>query len=795
MNSYTTVIPVHNGEATIYEALLSLKNQTFPPKAILIFNNKSSDNTLREVQKFKKVSQIPIKIENSEKLLQPHESFAGSIRNIEGRFLWLAADDMLFPWSVEKILNAKCSLNCDHSLIGSTVFINSKAEIMQGKTFSKQLSGQAFLRDPADNPIFYGMHDAAIARNFFPRKTFPAWDWHFSFFCVRNGAHIYSPNPTHFREYTSIESHRSQVLTQKTFRKYFPYIDLSLSIKNSLSVKENLQTIHSLIVLNLKGFLLFGKFSTVFEEKNVYGNLVRLRSQISRPLNRFRENSLLRNVFRILPKWSQNLIRKTASSKVTHIQGPKNSFFRLIDENGSRYRANLLSIHNPIQDVFCVLGAEITTAQVIEMIRYFHSFADEKSTLTIDSRLAKVNLSFIITVATGLKRLYPNGKILFKPLGSREIPLNDIDDFYAKILKADLDRDIDSTFFANKFKKIVKNGEVNFFLSEVPQPNRDAGSIDVFYIFSILKRFGVKINVYLPHLVSQNPIARATLEQYSNLELVENFTGSEAINFVYGPYAYQQFATYSLENDFVYIMVDAVFRRAEQSKGDLSLSDKYILSSEMEALQNCRYAFSISEKDRDAVLEKFPSTNTLLFPIMRFPRTINELSSAPLYNLLFIGSLGHTPNRIAADWIAQELAPKLLIVNPKIQLVLAGQGTDKYNRTRANLRGLGLVADLNGLYAESFASIAPMAVAAGVNGKVIESLCYQKPAIISEAVSVNLPQGFLQNCEIAKNIEDYVNIADKIFRESKRHQSSNYNMKAVDGTSNIITLFDLLTEC
>lgn len=794
MNTYTAVIPVHNGEATIYEAMLSLENQTLPPNKILIFNNKSSDNTLREVQKFKKISQIPVKVENSEKLLQPYESFEGSIRNIEGRFLWLAADDMLFPWSVEKMFNAMCNLNCDHSLIGSTVFINDKAEIIQGKTYSKQLNGKAFLRDPADNPVFYGIHNAEIVRNFFPKKNFPAWDWHFSFFCVRNGAHIYSPNPTHFREYTPIESHRSQVLTQKTLKKYFPYIDLSFSIKNSLSMKENWQIFHSLIVLNLKGFLLFGKFSTIFEEKNVYGNLVRLRSKLFSPLHSLRENSLLRNLYRILPKWSQNLIRKKSSSKVTQIPGPTNTFIRLIDESGSRYRSNLLSIHNPIQDVLCVLGAKTTTAQVIEMIRYFYRFADQKSTLTIDSRLATVNLSFINTVATGLKRLYPNGKILFKSLGSKHIPLNDIDDFYAKILKADLDRDIDSTFKSNRFKKFVKSGEVNFFLPEVPQPNRDAGSIDILYILSILKRFGIKINAFLPHLVSQNSIALATLELYCNLEVVEKFSGNGSFNFVYGPYAYQQFATYSLENDFIYIMVDAVFRRAEQSKGGLSYSDKYILNFETEALQNCRYALSISEKDCEAVLEKFPSTNTLLFPIMRFARTINEQSGANSYNLLFIGSLGHTPNRIAADWILQELAPKLQIVNPKIQLVLAGQGTDKYNRIRPNLRGLGLVADLNGLYAESFATIAPMAVAAGVNGKVIESLCYQKPAIISEAVSVNLPSTFLQNCEIAKTTDDYVTIADRIFSESKRHQSSRYNMKAVDGTSNIITLFHLLTK-
>jgi glycosyltransferase involved in cell wall biosynthesis len=794
MSLYTAVIPVHNGAATILDALSSLALQTIPPDKILIFNNCSNDSTLEEIQKFKRNSEIPIEVQHSDRLLPPHESFASSIKNVEGRFIWLAADDILFPWSVEKLLAARCSLSCNHSLSGSSLFLNDKGKITRGKSFERHITPQSFLRDPADNAIFYGMHVSQNVRGHFPKVSFHAWDWYFSFFCIKSGTHISTPFPIHLREYTPIASHRSSASSQAKLAKYFPYIGLSKSILMSLSLREKLQTMSTLVILNVKGFLVFGKFSRKFEEANTYERLRRLRKSLRRPMHFARENSIIRRIYGFLPEPAQTLVRRVGTKKENEFVIPQRELSKLFDEVNLDNRSRLLSIHNPISDLYCIPTKKVPTSHVLEMIKYFLCYADKQSKLVIDTRFTAVNLDFLKTILVGFQRLLPNGRIIFGPIRKRVESIQDIEEFYSQIWAADFNRDLDKSFSKVTLKKKLERLRVNIFFAEIPQPNRDAGSIDAFYVLNILKRLGVKTNVYLPHLVTDNPIALATLREFANTDLVANFDDVTGINIVYGPYAYQNFASLVVQSSFIYIMVDAVFRRADQNKGTLSLSDRYVLDFETEALQNCRYALAISEKDRDAVINKFPNTNTLLFPIIRFPRNLSYKEVMLPQNLLFIGSLVHTPNRIAAEWIVKELAPKLLMVNPKIQLVLAGKGSEEFNRVYSNVRGLGLVADLNSLYAESFATIAPMEVAAGVNGKVIESLCFQRPAIISEAVSFNLPRGLLKYCEIAVDADDYAYIADEIYKGSKDFEKTSWNMEEVNGKSNIETLKKLLEE-
>lgn len=794
MSSYTGVIPVHNGARTILDALWSFANQTIPPDKVLIFNNSSNDSTLQEIQKFKKVSQIPVEVEHSESLLPPNESFARSIKNVEGRFIWLAADDMLFPWAAERLLAARCSTFCNHSLSGFSLFLNDKVEIIRGKSFATPITPKSFLRDPADNSIFYGMHVSSIAREHFPKDSFHAWDWFFSFFCVKAGTHLVTPLPINLREYTPIATHRSSASTQGKLAKYFPYIGLSKSILMSLSLREKLQTTSTFLVLNIKGFLVFGKFSRKFEEANAYERLRRLKRLLSRPIHFARENLVIRKVYSLLPKPTQTVVRRVGGKRENQFVVPPSNINILFEEVNIDYRSTLLSINNPISSLYCTPTRKMPTAHIVEMIKYFLRYAEKESKLVIDTRFASVNLDFLRTLLVGFQRLLPNGQVTFKPIRRKVKSIQDIEGFYSQIWAADFDKDLDISFSKVTLRKKLKNSQVNIFLAEIPQPNRDAGSIDAFYILNILKRLGVKINVYLPHFVTDNPIALATLREFAQTDLIENCNDITGFNIVYGPYAYQNFAPYVPQSNFIYIMVDAVFRRADQNKGNLSLSDRNILAFETEALQNCRYALAISEKDRDAVIKQFPSTTTLHFPIIRFPRSPSNRKVSIPRNLLFIGSLVHTPNRIAAEWIVKELAPKLFLVNPEIQLVLAGKGSEEFNRVYSNVRGLGLVADLNSLYAESFATIAPMEVAAGVNGKVIESLCFQRPSIISTAVSVNLPLGLLRYCEIAVNVDDYANIADRMYKVSAEHKKSSFKMEEVNGKSNVETLKKLLCE-
>lgn len=794
MNSYTAVIPVHNGERTILEALTSLAKQTIEPKEIVIFDNNSTDRTLIEVEKFKKISKIPLRVERSDILLPPHKSFSRSIENVQGRFCWLAADDMLFPWSAEKVLSARCSKDCQHSLGGSTLFLNNEAELIYGKVYDRGLNYVKFLRDPADNSLFYGMHVASIVREYFPENSYPAWDWAFSFQCVRNGIHFYGPLPTLFREYTPMSSHRTNVLNQKSIKKYLPYISLTKSLLALTNMKEKTGIIIALAILNIKGYLLFGKHAPLFEKREIYSKLIRIKGSIRFPFAWAKKNSALRAIYSVFPRSIKNMVRKSESHSRNRIYTPTTDMTRLVEENGAKYRGRLLSLNNGITNLSFILGPKFTTAETCELIRCYLIFAKKQSKLVLDLRNAHLNLDYINTVVIGLKRIYPNGLIEFASVKNKEGFCSNIENFYGKVWANDFYQDIDSTFHKNRIGKFGKKIRVDFFLSEVPVPNRDAGSIDIIYILTLLKRMGVKVKVYLPHLYGGNQIALNLLNEVAEVDEIGNFKTGEGFIFVYGPYAYQIFERFSLENKYNYIMVDAVFRRAEQSERDLSQADKHIIYFENSALQNCKYALCISESDQEAVAEKFPTVKTIHFPIIRFPRARAMKKVGSQVKLLFIGSLNHTPNKVAADWLVEKLAPRLRSVNSKIELVLVGLGSEAYDQYGSNVRGLGMVTNLNELYAASFATIAPMNVAAGINGKVIESLSFGLPAIISEAVSKNLPAEILGNCVIARDLDEYAFIANEMFNNSETYAKGKYQLENLNGSSNIKTISKLLRE-
>ena len=583
-------------------------------------------------------------------------------------------------------------------------------------------------------------------------------------------------------------------MTQKSIQKYLPYIALTKSILKIVNLGEKTQILFPLIILNIKGYFIFGKHAPMFESFNLSDKIVRLKKTFSRYVDHLKSMTTARVIFYALPKSIQKFIRNGKITRARSIHSAVADKSRLVDEVNANYRAKMLSINNPIASFRCTPSANFSTAQIVEIVRYYLKFAGNNSTLTIDLQNLQVNQAFIEAIAIGLSRTFPNGRVIFAPVKNRGDILETIEDFYSKIWERDFAEDLKILLSRHEFRTYKKSKKVNLFLAEVPLPNRDAGSIDVIYILTILKHMGLKVTVYVPHFNSSNMLALALLRKLSNVVLLNEFRNEKALNFVYGPYAYQGFERYSFEGNFIYIMVDAVFRRASQGKKQLSHADKNILFYETDALQNCRYALSISEADQAAVLKKFPSTKTMLFPIMRFPHSVSKKEDSTRTKLLFIGSMNHGPNKVAAELIVKDLAPKLLSTNKSIQIVLAGVGTELYDRFDKNVLGIGQVSDLNGLYAECFATIAPMDVAAGVNGKVIESLCFGIPAIISEAVYMNVPSGLVDYCEIAKNTDEYVLIAENLFNESQEYNQRQFQLNEVNGTSNMKVIKKLLRE-
>ena len=225
---------------------------------------------------------------------------------------------------------------------------------------------------------------------------------------------------------------------------------------------------------------------------------------------------------------------------------------------------------------------------------------------------------------------------------------------------------------------------------------------------------------------------------------------------VYGPYAFKMYCAINLHQDYIYIMIDAVLRRFEQDPGGMNSADTEILAFERDAVIGSRVNFSISNKDLILCREKFPNSRFELFPIIRTFEKNNFKNSKTRNRILFIGSLTHTPNRNALEFILKEIAPIIENLCPNLIFSIVGKGTEECNVYSNNVVLLGMIDSLEDIYSESLVSLAPMSVAAGLNGKVIESIGFGVISLVSKEVSFNLSKSMKKCTIICDSVDDYV---------------------------------------
>jgi glycosyltransferase involved in cell wall biosynthesis len=114
----------------------------------------------------------------------------------------------------------------------------------------------------------------------------------------------------------------------------------------------------------------------------------------------------------------------------------------------------------------------------------------------------------------------------------------------------------------------------------------------------------------------------------------------------------------------------------------------------------------------------------------------------------FVGGMGHYPNRVAIEWLARELAPRLLAAgsNAKITIVGATEADIPEAHRHTNLEPLGPSdgETVSRLFLTSDLSICPVENDYGVKFKALEALAFGTPLLASRQTMVGLPhlQGF-----------------------------------------------------
>jgi hypothetical protein len=151
---------------------------------------------------------------------------------------------------------------------------------------------------------------------------------------------------------------------------------------------------------------------------------------------------------------------------------------------------------------------------------------------------------------------------------------------------------------------------------------------------------------------------------------------------------------------------------------------------ERRVVSRMRTAFVCSEIDR-----KYLRRTMLLHNVEVMPNAVQRIVEGPLStepNVMFIGAYSYAPNVIAAEYLIREIWPRLRLLKPEAQLLIAGSRPEAIATFEApppGVRFLGFVEDLDALYRQVRVMCCPIQAGGGTRIKILEAAGYGIPVV------------------------------------------------------------------
>jgi GT2 family glycosyltransferase/glycosyltransferase involved in cell wall biosynthesis len=133
--------------------------------------------------------------------------------------------------------------------------------------------------------------------------------------------------------------------------------------------------------------------------------------------------------------------------------------------------------------------------------------------------------------------------------------------------------------------------------------------------------------------------------------------------------------------------------------------------------------------------------------------------------IAFLGGFNHTPNGEAVEYLADSIMPLLAKQRPDITLFVYGSNMpESYKELEEdNIKMVGFAETLDGVYHDHRVFVAPLLSGAGIKGKVLESMAYNLPTVLTEvaAEGTGLTHGI--STLIAQEPEEWVDAIIKLY--------------------------------
>ncbi|MFB1492179.1 glycosyltransferase [Thiocapsa sp. C3-3m] len=304
-----------------------------------------------------------------------------------------------------------------------------------------------------------------------------------------------------------------------------------------------------------------------------------------------------------------------------------------------------------------------------------------------------------------------------------------------------------------------------------PTPDRDSGSIDLLNYLRVLESLDYRVTflpadllyagpytrdlqdlgvecLYLPFAYSVEKVLRTRGDEFDVVMLMRLGQGLRYLKHVraHCPRAKVIFNTVDLH----YLRAER--REATQSETRSRSIARRMKDQELEVVRGADSTIVISPFERELLAKEVPAARLHVIPLLReIPG--RSLGYGGRRGLVFIGSFRHPPNVDAIVWFCECVWPSLRRRLPETELSIVGSypSPQILGLKGHGVEVLGYVADIEPLFARARLTIAPLRYGAGLKGKVVTSLGYGVPCVVTptaaEGLGLDDGQGILVAAE------------------------------------------------
>jgi O-antigen biosynthesis protein len=190
--------------------------------------------------------------------------------------------------------------------------------------------------------------------------------------------------------------------------------------------------------------------------------------------------------------------------------------------------------------------------------------------------------------------------------------------------------------------------------------------------------------------------------------------------------------------------------------------------SELASIAKADATIVLSTYEDQLLRAKLPSARIFVVPLLfDIPERLERSSPDHRYDIMFVGTYQHPPNRDAAIYFAREIWPLVRPQLPEARFLVVGSSVTPDIRALAGngVEVVGYVEDLDALLASCRLTVAPVRYGAGLKGKVASSLMVGVPVVATSLGVEGTPMTNGVDVMIADDPESFAEAVVRVYRD------------------------------